>query len=93
MIHKGRVVSTNRVHEIDKTTLVGMMIEDPHRERYPRLSLRPGGTIMEVRELSSEPILHSVSFSTAQTGDFGNYRSHGLREDSLEQLPIRPGSL
>ncbi|WP_233143081.1 sugar ABC transporter ATP-binding protein [Marispirochaeta aestuarii] len=63
VIHKGRVVSTNRVHEIDKTTLVGMMIEDPHRERYPRLSLRPGGTIMEVRELSSEPILHSVSFS------------------------------
>ena len=63
VMHKGRVVSTSRIDEIDRSTLLGMMIEDPHRERYPRLRIRPGKTVLEVRNLVSEPALHGVTFS------------------------------
>jgi len=63
VLHKGRLVSTNSIHEIDRSTLVGMMIEEPHQERYPRLRIKPGKPILEVRHLVSKPILRDVSFS------------------------------
>ncbi len=63
VMHKGRVISTNRIHEIDRSTLLGMMIEEPHQERYPRLRIQPGKPVLKVDHLVKQPILHNVSFT------------------------------
>ncbi|MCK5736697.1 MAG: sugar ABC transporter ATP-binding protein, partial [Spirochaetaceae bacterium] len=66
VIHKGRIRGTERCGEVDKNSLLKMMSEGVRKDRYPRLSVKPGPVVMKVKEITLEPILKGVNFYIRQ---------------------------
>ncbi len=94
VIHKGRIRGTERCNNVDKSSLLKMMSGDVQKNRYPRVSVKPGHVVMKVRNITLEPILKGVDFSLRQgeilgiTGLMGSGRT--LLANCLFGI-VRPG--
>jgi ribose transport system ATP-binding protein len=66
VIHKGRIKGTESCDDVDKGSLLKMMSGDVHKDRYPRLGGKSGSVVLNVDDITLEPILKGVSFNLRQ---------------------------
>ncbi len=63
VIHKGRIAGSLGVAEADRDTLIRLMTGRTCSERYPRLKVERGPSILSVDHLQSGSVLKDVSFN------------------------------
>jgi ribose transport system ATP-binding protein len=62
VMHRGRILGTEDCDDVSRESLVRMMTGEVRKERYPRLPPKPGPVMLEVNDLTLEPILRGVNF-------------------------------
>ena len=67
VLRNGELVGTRRTAEIDRAQLMEMMLGRSLREMYPRWESRPGGPMLEVKDLWVPPVVQNFNL-TAQRG-------------------------
>lgn len=63
ILRDGRVIDTARIADITKDEIIEKMVGRKIEMEYPRRDFEPGETVLEVRGLSRENVLHDISFS------------------------------
>jgi ribose transport system ATP-binding protein len=67
VLRNGELVGTRRTAEIDRAQLMQMMLGRSMGEMYPRWKTKPGGAMLEVRNLRVPPVVQNFNL-TAERG-------------------------
>ena len=62
VLRDGRVIDSRPVEELDKNTVISLMVGRELSENYPKESVAVGDTLLEVEGLSSRGLFKDVSF-------------------------------
>jgi len=63
VLRDGQVVGTRNVAEVDRNTLIRMMVGRELKESFPKRPVPPGREALRVEHLSRRGVLHDISFS------------------------------
>ncbi len=63
VMQRGHIVGTRACEGIDRESIVQMMVGDVEKKGYPRFRSTKGPILMEVKGISSPPILRDVTFN------------------------------
>jgi ribose transport system ATP-binding protein len=63
VLRDGRLVSTRPVGELDRPSVIRMMVGRELSDEFPSRSVAAGAEILRVEDLSRRSVLHGVSFS------------------------------
>ncbi len=98
ILHQGRVVSTRDVKKTTKEEIIRLLSVPVEKNRYPKLEVKIGRTILSVRNLCAANILKDISFELKKseilgiTGLMGSGRSL-LAQCLFGLTPISSGSI
>ena len=63
VLRDGALIGTRAIAEVDRQTLVSMMVGRSIDQLFPKLSVQHGPTVLEVRRLSYKKDVHDISFT------------------------------
>jgi ribose transport system ATP-binding protein len=98
VIYQGKVVGTQRVSSTSKHDIIKMLSAPAEKNRYPKLDVPLGKTIMSVKDLSAADILSSINFELRKSEILGITGLMGSGRSLLSQClfgitPIKSGSI
>ncbi len=79
----GKYIQTIPVKDTDVDGLARMMVGRDLSEKFPKVSVEPGTTLLEVRHLKQKPLLHDISFYVRSGEIVGFYGLMGAGRTEL----------
>lgn len=71
VLYQGSVIGTEKKKNINPISLIQMMIGDPHQERYPKIDIEKGHTVLSVEHIKYGHILRDVNFQLQKSEILG----------------------